>query len=141
MDSKKRMNQKGMTLIEIMIVLGIIGLIFGFVGPAAIRKWKEAQVSSTKIQIKAFEQSLEAYFLAHSLYPHTSQGLEALVAKPSVGKVPNNYQDGSYFKGKEIPKDPFGNPYRYVCEDYQKYLITSDGPDQTEGSEDDIKSE
>jgi hypothetical protein len=58
-----------------------------------------------------------------------------------VGKVPENYPDGGYFGKKELVKDPFGNPYRYECEDYQNYNISSDGPDAEAGTGDDIKSE
>ena len=75
------------------------------------------------------------------MYPHTSQGLEALIRKPSVGKSPNNYPEGGYFGKKELTKDPWANAYRYECEDYQNFNITSDGPDGEPGTEDDIKGE
>ncbi len=138
---KKRTNQRGFTLIEIMIVLAIVGLLFSFVGVNVIRKYKESKVQGAKIQIASYQQALQAYYLAHNMYPHTSQGLEALIRKPSVGKAPNNYPEGGYFGKKELVKDPWGNPYRYECEDYQNFTITSDGNDGEPGTEDDIKGE
>ena len=146
MDSKNVIRRKkrataGFTLIEIMIVLAIVGMLFSFVGVKVIQKFKEAKIQSAKIQIAAFQQALQAYYLGSNMYPHTSQGLQALIAKPSVGKVPNSYPDGGYFGKKEIPKDPFGNPYRYACDDYQNPTITSDGPDGEPGTDDDIKGD
>lgn len=134
-------RNSGFTLIEIMIVLAIVGLLFSFVGLNVMQKFKQAKVDAAKIQIASFQQALQAYYLDNSLYPHASQGLEALIRKPTVGKEPKNYAEGGYFRKKELPKDPFGNPYRYECEDYQNYTITSDGTDQEQGTEDDIKSE
>jgi len=138
---KKRASQKGFTLIEIMIVLAIVGLLFSFVGVNVIKKYKESKIQAAKIQIASYQQALQAYYLAHNMYPNTAQGLDALIHKPSVGRIPENYPDGGYFGKKELVKDPFGNPYRYECEDYQNYTITSDGPDGQPGTEDDIKSE
>src|SRR5438270_94915 len=134
-------REKGFTLIEIMIVLAIVGMLFSFVGVNVIRKYKESKVQAAKIQIASYQQALQAYYLAHNMYPHTSQGLDALIHKPSVGKVPQNYPDGGYFGKKELVKDPWGNPYRYECDDYQNYTISSDGPDGEQGTADDIKSE
>lgn len=136
-----RRKQKGFTLIEIMIVLAIVGLLFSFVGVNVIKKYKESKIQAAKIQIGSYQQALQAYYLAHNMYPHTSQGLEAIIRKPSVGRVPENYPDGGYFGKKELVKDPFGTPYRYECEDYQNFTISSDGPDGTQGTEDDIKAE
>jgi general secretion pathway protein G len=138
---KRLRNAKGFTLVEIMIVLAIIGLIFSFVGVNVLNKLKEARVQSAKIQMAAYQQALQAYYLAHNIYPHTSQGLEALIRKPGVGKVPENYPDGGYFGKKELVKDPYSAPYRYECEDYQNYTLSSDGPDGEQGSADDIKAE
>ncbi|MBI1861023.1 MAG: type II secretion system major pseudopilin GspG [Deltaproteobacteria bacterium] len=134
-------NKRGFTLIEIMIVLGIIGLIFSFVGVNIMDNLKESRKKGAKIQIASFQQALQAYYLALNMYPHTSQGLEALVKKPSAGKVPENYPSSGFLGKKEIPKDPFGNPYRYECENYQDYTISSDGPDGEQGTDDDVRSE
>jgi len=139
-DSRKKKNA-GFTLVEIMIVLAIIGLIFSFVGVNVLNKLKEARVQSAKIQMAAYQQAMQAYYLQHNMYPHTSQGLEALIKKPTVGKIPENYPDGGFFGKKELVKDPYGNQYHYECEDYQNYALSSDGPDRDTGTDDDIKAE
>lgn len=138
---KRSRRPSGFTLIEIMIVLAIIGLIFSFVGVNVLNKLKDARKDGARIQMAAYQQSLQAYYLAHSAFPHSSQGLEALIRKPSVGKVPDNYPEGGYFGKKELVKDPWNSPYRYECEDYQNYTLSSDGPDKEAGTDDDIKAE
>jgi len=140
MKNRKR-KISGFTLIEIMIVLAIVGMLFSFVGVKVMDSYKKSKIDGAKIQVASYEQALQAYYLAHSMYPHTSQGLDALIKKPSVGKVPDNYNEGGYFGKKKLVDDPWGHPYRYECEDYQKYTISSDGPDGEPGTPDDIKSE
>ena len=124
-----------------MIVLALVVMLGSFAGVKLIDQFKRAKVDATKVQIAQFKQALDAYYLAVNSYPDTNQGLEALISKPSTGKVPENYPDGGFLGKKTIPKDPFGNPYHYVCEDGQNYTITSDGPDQKPDTADDIKSE
>jgi general secretion pathway protein G len=136
----KKSSTAGFTLIEIMIVLAIVGLLFSFVGASVMKKYKESKVQAAKIQIASFEQALQGYYLAHNYFPNTAQGLEALITKPGVGKVPDNWQ-GPYLSKNSLPKDPFGNAYRYQCENYQEYKITSDGPDGEPGTGDDIASD
>jgi len=138
---RKNLSEKGFTLVEIMIVLAIVVMLFSFVGVSVIKKFKESKVQGAKIQIAQFSEALQAYYLAHNMYPHTSQGLQALVQKPSVGKVPDNYPEGGYLNKKEIPKDPWNNDYVYVCEDYQNFKISSNGPDGEPGTADDISSD
>lgn len=139
--SKKEKRNKGFTLVEIMIVLALVVMLGSFAGVKLIDQFKRAKVDATKVQIAQFKQALDAYYLAHNTYPDSNQGLEALISKPTTGKVPENYPDGGYLGKKAVPKDPFGNPYHYVCEDGQNYTILSDGPDQKPDTADDVKSE
>ena len=134
-------RKRGFTLIEIMIVLGIIGLIFSFVGVNIMENLKDSRKKAAAIQIAGLQNALQAYYLSHNMYPHTSQGLQALVKKPGVGRIPENYASSGYLGKKELPKDPFGNDYRYECENYNDYTISSDGPDGEPGTDDDIRSE
>lgn len=138
---KKSGNRKGFTLVEIMIVLAIVGMLVSFVGVNIMKQFKQSKVQGARIQMASYEQALQAYYLAHSAYPHTSQGLQALISVPTVGKIPSNYPDGGYFNKKQLVNDPFNSPYRYECEDYQNYTISSDGPDKQPGTDDDIVQE
>lgn len=138
---KDRRNQKGLTLVEIMIVMALVVMLGSFAGVKLMDRYNAAKNDGAKIQIANFKQALDAYYLAHNVYPHTTQGMDALIHKPSNGKVPENYPDGGYLGKKEVPKDPFGNPYHYECEDYQNYKIWSDGKDGQTGTADDISVE
>lgn len=138
--SRRKLGNKGFTLVEIMIVLAIVGLLFSFVGVNIIGKYKESKIQAAKIQIASLEQALQSYYLAHNYYPDTNQGLQALVEKPSVGRIPKNYPDGGHLGKRTLPNDPWGNAYRYECPDYQNYAIYSNGPDGEPGTEDDISS-
>jgi general secretion pathway protein G len=138
---KDRKREKGFTLVEIMIVLALVVMLGSYAGVKLIGMFNKGKQDIARTQIAGFGQALQAYYLSHSYYPTTAQGLQSLIARPSVGKVPENYPEGGYLGKKELPKDPWGNEYRYVCEDGQNFTITSAGPDGQEGSSDDIKSE
>ncbi len=138
---KQNKKNRGFTLVEIMIVLALVVMLGSFAGVKLIDQFKRAKVDATKVQIASFKQALDAYFLSHNSYPDSNQGIEALISKPTTGKIPENYPEGGYLGKKTVPKDPFGGQYHYVCEDGQNYTITSDGPDQKPDTADDIKSE
>lgn len=134
-------SQKGFTLLELMVVIGILGLLLTLVGQNLRGRFKDAQVQAAKIQMNNYQQALEQYHLQTGLYPSTSQGLQALITKPSSGKTPDNYPDGGYLSKKTLEKDPWKNNYRYDCEDYQNYTLSSDGPDGQPNTADDIKTD
>src|SRR5262245_54426901 len=94
--NKNRKNQKGFTLVEIMIVMALLVMLGTFAGLKLKSAFDGGKISGAKIQLAGFKQALDAYYLAHNTYPHTSQGLDALIHKPSVGKVPENYPEGGY---------------------------------------------
>ena len=104
-------RRSGFTLVEIMVVVVIIGLLTGIVGPMVLNRLEEARRTTARTQINSFEQGLEMYRMHNGRYPTTQQGLEALVRKPTIAPVPNNYPAEPYIK--EIPADPWGNPYIY----------------------------
>ena len=134
-------SNRGFTLIEIMIVLAILGLLFSLVGIKLMNQFKKARVDTCKLQLANIQQALQAYYLAHGMYPNTAQGLQALVAKPTQGTIPENYPDDGYLGKKTVPKDPWGHDYEYACDDYQHYRIASDGPNGKPGDDDDITLE
>ena len=88
---KKFNNKRGFTLIEIMVVIVILALLAALVGPKLMGRTDDAKIGTTKTQIKQLETAIKLYKLDNGSYPDTEQGLNALVAKPTVGVIPKNY--------------------------------------------------
>lgn len=137
-------NNKGFTLLEIIVVVFILGLLAAIVAPKIIGRTDEARITQAKVQIKSFETALKLFKLDNGFYPSTEQGLDALVEKPTVGEIPQKYREGGYLEQKKIPLDPWGNPYVYISPGIQgDFDIISYGADRKEGGEGknaDIKS-
>ena len=129
-------NTSGMTLIEIMVVVAIIGLIMGVVTVNVLDKLDEAKVSTGKTQMKALGNALDQYRRDAGYYPSTAQGLQALVEKPTSGRVPRSYPAKGYIK--KIPRDPFDCEFIYASPGTHghDYEISSLGRDCAEGGED-----
>ncbi len=129
-------GMRGMTLIEIMVVITILGLIATVVTVNVLDRLDEAKVSTARTQIKSLEQALDQYRRDNGYYPGTEQGLQALVEKPSVGRIPKRYPSKGYIK--KIPQDPWGCDYIYASPGTQgnDYEITSLGSDCAEGGDD-----
>lgn len=101
-------HNRGFTMMELLIVLVIIGLLAALVGPTLYKQISPAKTSVAKAQIENFMSALDAYFIDTGAFPTTQQGLAALREKPTTA---NNW-NGPYLK-KELPNDPWGNPYVY----------------------------
>ncbi len=126
----------GFTLIEIMVVVFIISILLALVGPKLIGRTDDARVVEARAQIKNFDTSLKLYKMDTGFYPSTEQGLEALIAPPVSGNVPENYREGGYLEKKKIPADPWGNPYVYISPGLEgDYDIVSYGADGAPGGE------
>ena len=88
------------------------------------------------MQIRNIETGLKLYKLDSGVYPATEQGLQALVDKPTVGQIPNNWRTGGYLESKTIPKDPWKNDYLYLSPGEQgDYDLCSYGADGVKGGE------
>ncbi|WP_430462518.1 type II secretion system major pseudopilin GspG [Thalassolituus sp. LLYu03] len=131
---RKSARQQGFTLIEVMVVLAIIGGIMALVATNIIGAAGDANIKTTKSQIKLIENALDLYKLNNYTYPTTEQGLEALVQKPTSAPEPKNYQSGGYLKGGKVPTDAWGNEFQYFM-DKGQYEIVSMGADGQEGGE------
>lgn len=124
-----REGECGYTLVEMLVVLAIIGLIVGMVGPRVIGQLLDSKVKAARIQIDALASALDIYYLDTGRYPASSDGLLALVQKPDGATAWN----GPYLKGGIVPNDPWGRPYVYVFPGrHGTYDITSLGPDGRE---------
>jgi general secretion pathway protein G len=128
-------SQAGMTLIEIMVVVAIIGSIAALVTVNVLDYLDESKIETTKIQIRNIEGALEQFKRRHGFYPTTEQGLAALVEKPTIGRVPDNYPSDGYLKS--VPKDGWGNEFTYNQPGVagHKIEIISLGGDSAEGGE------
>lgn len=124
-------NERGMTLIEIMIVIAIIAGLMAVLGTSANSYLQKSRVENAKIQMKEIGKQLEGYNLSCNSYPTTDQGLNALVTNPGPEACPNWGPD-PYMK-KE-PKDPWNKPFLYES-DGSTYVIKSLGRDRKEGGE------
>ncbi len=134
MSIKNLKQSKGFTLIELMIVIIILGILASIVVPKLMGRPEEARRTKAKIQIRNFQQALDLFKLDNGFYPTTEQGLEALVKKPTVSPIPPRYREEGYID--RIPKDPWGNPYIYICPGkHGEYDIISYGADGEPGGE------
>ena len=124
--------QAGFTLIEMLVVLVIIGLILGLVGPRVLTYLSDARVKAARLQIASFTNALDLYYLDVGRYPTSQEGLGALVRRPPGAEVWN----GPYLKGGTVPTDPWRNAYVYVAPGtHGAYDLTSYGSDGREGGE------
>jgi general secretion pathway protein G len=122
--------QRGFTLVELLVVITIIGLIMGLVGPRVLNYLTESKAKAAKIQIESLSSALDLYFLDVGRYPTTSEGLAALVKRPGSTTAWN----GPYLKGGLVPADPWGNPYVYRSPgEHGSYDIISYASDGVEG--------
>jgi general secretion pathway protein G len=99
----------GFTLLELLVVMVIIGLLAGYVGPKYFAQVGKSEIKTARAQIDALEKALDQYRLDTGHYPGQEFGLNALVTKPAS----ETKWDGPYLK-KAVPLDPWGNPYLYT---------------------------
>jgi general secretion pathway protein G len=126
----RRRGERGFTLVEILVVITIIGLIMGLVGPRVLNYLTESKAKAAKIQIESFASALDLFFLDAGRYPSGSEGLTALVQRP--GSISG--WNGPYLKGGLVPADPWGNPYIYRSPGQRgAYDLVSFGADGQEG--------
>lgn len=136
-------NQNGMTLIEILIVLAIIGSVMGMLVVGLSSQSTQAKVDQSAIKIQQLMSALTQFKADAGFYPSSEQGLDALLNKPSSGKTPQRYRDGGYVEDEEAFKDAWGNEMNYAypsAHGSKKPDIWSNGDDGEEGNEDDVNS-
>ena len=125
-------KQSGMTMMELLAVLVIIGIVGGVIGAKFLGQAEEAKRKAAKIEIGQIGQALDLFKLEVGRYPNTSEGLQALItAPPGV----TNW-NGPYWKQDTLPKDPWKNDYKYTQPgQHGAYDILSMGPAGQEGGD------
>lgn len=125
-----RSGEQGFTLVEMLVVITIIGLIMGLIGPRVLNYLSESKVKAAKIQIQSFASALDLYSLDTGRYPSSAEGLAALVQPTTGGGTWN----GPYLKGGSLPNDPWNHAYLYRAPgEHGPYNIVSLGSDGQEG--------
>jgi len=136
-------NNRGFTLIELMVVIVILGILAGLIVPRIMGRPEEAKRLKAKIQIESLETALKLYKLDNGGYPTTEQGLQALVEQPETGQF-SRYRKGGYLEKGRVPKDPWKNDYIYLSPgtsgDYDIISYGGDGVEGGEGKNEDINS-
>jgi general secretion pathway protein G len=133
-------GEAGFTLVEILVVITIIGLIMGLVGPRVLNYLSESKVKAATIQMQSFASALDLFYLDLGRYPATADGLAALARRPGGASAWN----GPYLKNGNVPNDPWGHPYLYHAPGqhgpYDIVSLGSDGQEGGTGTAADIKS-
>ncbi len=131
-------NECGLTLIEIMVVMVILGILATLIVPRIMGRPEQARRVQARVQIESIETALKLYKLDNGFYPTTEQGLQALVEAPTVGQLPRAWRDGGYMEKGKVPADPWGNEFVYLSPGvYDDYDLSSYGPDGEPGGEGD----
>ena len=130
--------RKGFTFLEIMMVVVIIGILMSIAIPRFAGRSERAKDRAVRMQIKHFQTALGQYEMDTGSFPSTSDGLKALVERPS--EVSEEDWDGPYIEA--IPRDLWHEEYVYKCpgDNSPDYDLYSKGKDREEGTEDDITS-
>ena len=135
MHSQRR--DRGITLIELVVVMVIIALFATLVGQRVFRNVDKAKQTAAREQIAQFESTLDLFRLDVGRYPTTEEGLQSLQVKPA------NIEgwDGPYLK-QDVPLDPWGHPYVYRCPgqhgDFDLMALGLDGQEGGEGNNADV---
>jgi general secretion pathway protein G len=125
-------NERGFSLIELLVVIIILGLLAGLVGPRLFGRVGQSKQVTAKAQIELLGAALDHYRLDVGFYPTGIVGLQALVQNPNA---PN--WNGPYLKKNFVPFDPWGHPYGYKCcpGDHGDYDIWTLGADAAPGGD------
>ena len=133
-------NQRGFTLMEIMVVIFIIGLLIAVVATSVLGNQDKAMRQKVLADLSTLEQALDMYRLDNLRYPTTEQGLGALVKAPAAEPLARGWRADGYIR--RLPDDPWGNAYRYRAPGEHGridiYSLGADGVDGGEGTDGDI---
>lgn len=143
---KMRYRKSGFTMVELLVVVLIITILSTIVGVRLFREPDKAKIAAARAQISNFKVALGVYRTEQGRFPTQEQGLQALVARPTIAPVPKEYPDADgYLEALVLPLDPWKNDYVYLSpgshgEKYEIICYGSDGEEGGEGPAADISS-
>jgi general secretion pathway protein G len=140
MKQYRKRTETGFTLLELLVVLGIIALLAGIVGPQVMKHMGESKTKAARVQVEDLSAALDMYKLDLGVYPTTEEGLKALIESPDGAKRWN----GPYLQKSKMPLDPWQQEYHYVSPGehgkFDLYTLGADGKEGGEGEDQDIVS-
>jgi general secretion pathway protein G len=140
MKRKTAGTEDGFTLVELLVVLGIIALLAALVAPQVIRYLSQARSETAAAQLRNIESAVELFYLDTGAYPPADVGLEGLMSAP----VSVAGWKGPYLKKRDGLVDPWGKPFAYRQPGehgaYDVYSLGRDGKVGGEGEDKDIIS-
>jgi general secretion pathway protein G len=123
----RRRNDSGYTLLELLVVLGILAVLTAIATPQLMGYFGKAKTQSAEIQIQNIGTALEMYYMENGSYPSANVGLKALVEAPAEAP----HWNGPYLKKAQNLLDPWGHPYQYkyptASGDYEVYTLGPKG--------------
>lgn len=142
-EARDRMHpEAGVTLVEMMVVIVIIGLVTAIVVINVLPAQDTARVEKARADLRVIEQALEMYRLDQTRYPSTEQGLEALTLAPGAEVAATAVPTRAEPYIRRLPNDPWGKPYQYVIPGehgvYDLYTLGRDAQEGGEGVDADI---
>jgi general secretion pathway protein G len=133
-------DNRGFSLIELMVVVIILGILAMYIGPKLMGRTEQAKETQARVQMESLETALKLYKLDNGFYPSTEQGLQALIEQPESAPMPKKWRKGGYLEKNKVPKDPWGNEFIYLSPGvHGDFDIVSFGADGTSGGEDEGK--
>jgi len=140
-----RMNNKGFTLLEVLVAIAIIAILATIVGVNVANRPGEARITAATAQIRTFQSALQIYKMDNGAYPTQQQGLQALCVPTDVDPVPEKFPEEGYLQSMVLPVDPWKNPYIYLSpgshgEPYEIITYGADGEPGGTGEAADISS-
>lgn len=138
-----RKQERGFSLIEIMVVIVIMGLLLSYVAPKVFQNVEKAQLQKVQADFSSIKTALANYRLDNFIYPTSDQGLEALVTKPQIAPEPRGWRSEGYLD--KVPRDPWQREYLYLSpgengRPFEIYTLGADGVRGGSGQDADISN-